>query len=407
MRKEEKDSAQSQDNNMIGIVEPKECTGCLACKDVCAIAAIDLIERDGFMYPVIDNAKCVSCNACKTVCPSLSLAVNSDYASFTPKAYAAWAVEEQLRYRSTSGGVFGVVAEAFIKQGGYVCGCSFSKDYRNAKFEAVNTRVDLDRLIRTKYFQCDMGNIYLEIRRLLRQGEKVLFCGTPCQTAALYKFVGEQRDNLYLVDFLCKGIPSQKVHERYIDLLEERYKSKVIYFGSKSKIRGWGKFFTEVKFENGKIKYLRSPLDSLFVTLTYTVRPACANCNYKSRQRVSDITIGDFWGIEGIDENTMRNGVSALIVNTEKGYGLIDNPEIQIYKEERKLADVANGRNPGYSQRVVINGKQQEFFRDFYQLPFRKVLKKYAQKNDLFSIAVRVIKSKYKRIKNVFFGGRK
>ena len=404
MVKEEKDIVRSQEIEMRQIVEYKNCTGCLACKDVCTRDAIELIECDGFMYPRIDSTKCIFCKACKAVCPSLEEAVNSSYDSFVPKAYAAWAVDEELRYRSTSGGVFGAVAEAFIKQGGYVCGCSFSEDYRSAEFEAVNTTDDLRRLIRTKYFQCDTNNIFLKVRRLLIQGEKVLFCGTPCQTAAMYKFVGERRENLYLIDFLCKGMPSQKVHERYVGLLEEKYKSKVTYFGSKSKIRGWGKFFTEVKFENGKTKYLRSPLDSLFVTQTYTVRPACASCNYKSEKRVSDITIGDFWGVEGIDENTMRNGISALIVNTEKGYGLVDNQEIQLNTEERKLDEVANERNPGYSQRVVINEKQKEFFQDFYRLPFQKVLKKYAIKNDLFSIGIRVIKRK---VKKVLCGGKR
>ena len=220
-----------------------------------------------------------------------------------------------------------------------------------------------------------------------------MFCGTPCQAAALYNYVGEKwRENLTIVDLFCKGVPSQKVHEKFLSMLEKQNNSKITYYRSKSKTKGWGKFYTEVHYANGKTEFIHSPLDNLFVTQALTVRPACANCAYKGLERVSDITIGDYWGITGIDRSIMKKGISAILVCTEKGQQLIDAVGDTIQKEIRSVFDVSGKKNPGFSEKIILGDRYYQFYDDLDKLPFKKIVKKYATNNSKPAIAWRKFK---------------
>ena len=69
------------------------------------------------------------------------------------------------------------------------------------------------------------------------------------------------------------------------------------------------------------------------------LRPSCYYCPTKELKSGSDITIGDFWGIEHIMPHLDDDrGLSCLMVNTERGQNLINS--IDAAKHEARYQDV-------------------------------------------------------------------
>lgn len=384
------------------VIDKEKCCGCMACLDSCPKKAISKTIDKGFYYPIINESLCVGCNKCHAVCPMLNKIENDDYDDFDTSAYAAWNSSDEKLKDSTSGGMFVAFAEKFIENGGCVCGCEFASDFKSCHHSIISQKSEINRIIHSKYFQSDTSGIYQEIDRLLRNNTPVLFCGTPCQCAGLFNYIDQKnRDKLTIVDLFCKGVPSPIVHKKYVEILEKKARSKVSYFRSKSKVKGWGKFFTEVVFENGKTLFVRSPLDNLFVDKCLNVRPSCSACKYKGYDRVSDITIGDYWGVSGLDNEIVKKGVSALIINTEKGQQLIESLEDTIIKREKSVFEISNHRNPGFSKTIVLGKQYSNFYNDLEKKPFRKVIKKYASNNSKLAIAWRKFKWAFSKLKYV------
>ncbi|MEG0504257.1 MAG: Coenzyme F420 hydrogenase/dehydrogenase, beta subunit C-terminal domain [Raoultibacter sp.] len=381
------------------ISEHDKCCGCQACGDACTQKAISFKLDRGFLYPCIDQSKCVECGRCVKICPVTRHVDNDEYDDYSATAYAAWNTNDDDIRNSTSGGAFIALARYCFDMGWYVAGCVFSEDYKSCSHIVTNNLSDLDKLVHSKYFQSNMCGVYQNIKTILQAGKNVLFCGTPCQAAALYSFLeGVDRSKLILVDLICKGIPSPLVHQKFVSLLEKKRKCKVVYFRPKSKVHGWGKMLTEVKYENGKREYIRSPLDTLFVTQALNVRTSCASCSYKGYDRASDLSIGDYWGITGVDERIKAKGVSAVVANTQKGYdtliGLKDRMEIR----ESTVFDISNFHNPGYGKTIILNQDHDAFFFDVDEKPFEFVLKKYAVNNSAIAIALRKLKWAWSKI---------
>lgn len=384
------------------IVDSNKCCGCLACHDACTLGAIKVSMQKGFPFPFINEQKCVQCKKCENVCPMINKAENEEYDEYDPVVWAAWNASDEKLLDSTSGGIFVELAERFIRDGGWVCGCAFSDDYKSCYHTLINKMEDIRKLTHSKYFQSNTSGIYNSISELLKKGEKVLFCGTPCQTAALHKFIKSQwREGLTLADLFCKGVPSPVIHAKFLSMLEEKEHSKIIYFRSKSKAKGWGKFFTEVRFSNGKVRFIRSPLDNLFVTQELDVRESCAHCEYKGLDRVSDISIGDYWGVTGIDNSIVKKGMSAILVSTDKGARLVESLGDSIKKEKRSVFDVSNKKNPGFSKKIELNPRYDHFFEDVEKLPLEKVIKKYASSNSMPILACRKLKWALQKVRGI------
>jgi hypothetical protein len=275
----------------------------MACVDACEAQAIGTVERNGFYYPAIDEAKCLQCGACRRVCPALAPPpADAKSVEQADGCYAAWHTDKSVRLESSSGGVFSALAARVLEVGGVVFGAAYDSQMR-LRHTAVSAAHDIDRLRRSKYVQSDARGCYRQVSELLKQGRKVLFCGTPCMTAGLRLFLGSDRtDNLLVVSLACHGVPSPVVFAHYLRRLERKYGDEVVDFNCRTKRYGWAcGGFPIVTFKRVGPKtlilednfFLRS-----FIRFHHFLRPACNDCPFRCNSSGADLTLADFWGIQ-------------------------------------------------------------------------------------------------------------
>lgn len=366
---------------MITITDRKDCCGCNACGDICAHHAITFeTDIEGFWYPVIDKSKCTDCGLCEKVCPELQI-VNlkkNDY-EYPSHTIAAIHKKMNIRWDSTSGGAFSALAEGMFEQGGYVSGAIYNSDFSVSNY-VTNNPGDLGLLRSSKYLQSNASNLYIEIKSLLRKGEKVLACGTPCQMAALRSFLQKDHENLIIVDFICRGVNSPKVYRKYLDSLEKKYGGKVVYVKAKNKELGWRNLTRKVVFDNGKSYYGVGMIDDFrrgYHTNVFC-RPSCYTCQYKGFPRMADITIADYWGIENVDKNLDNNiGTSMILLNSQKGEKFFDLIKDKLEWKETKFETILPGNIALRKSIEPANINRRQFFEDLDKGTFDDVVKKY------------------------------
>ena len=312
----------------------KDCCACGACVNICPKQAIQMQEdENGFLYPIIDNDKCIKCGLCIKTC-----ALQNSKLTNTPlKTYAAQSNNTDLK-KSASGGIFASLAINVIKAGGVVYGAALENvnGKLTCRHIAVNSVSNLEKLQGSKYIQSNIGNIYQDVKENLLENKTVLFSGTPCQVDGLREYLGKKYENLYCIDIICHGVPSNKMFQDYIETLEKKYNDKIIDFKFRDKTKGWG---LTAKGYTAKGYTAIIPAN---VSSFYYYRDSCYSCKYACKNRCGDITIGDYWGIENAHPEVLknnsvldyRNGVSCLIVNTEQGKKLIEK-----YKDDLKLIE--------------------------------------------------------------------
>ena len=298
------------------------CTGCMACVDACPKQCIQPVTRsDGFRYAEISDAYCVYCGKCFAVCPIETQTKNTG----ERKNYTANAHNDKTRNNGSSGGVFELLARQFLSQGYVVCGAAF--DGTVLRHRIIHSEKELLPLLKSKYVQSDTTGIYREIISLLKNGRRLFFCGTPCQVSALKNSVPENlQERLVTADIICHGVPSQKTFDRYIGALEEKENGKVRNFSFRVKNNKYlhAHGFSYCLEKDGKEKtidgiYLQSSYYTAFKKYLF-FRESCYTCRYATLDRVSDITLGDFWGIEKYPfPADSDKGVSMIITNTNVG----------------------------------------------------------------------------------------
>lgn len=364
-------------------LDKNKCTGCYSCYNGCPKNCISM-KRDGegFSYPQIDTDSCVNCGICEQVCPALNK-ITIETNKSIPNVYAAWSLNNEIRVDSTSGGIFSELALKFIETGGYICGARYGKNH-HIEHCIVNSEDGLKKIRQSKYAQSDVGYAYRDIKQLLLKNERLLFCGTPCECAGLLNYLNKKYDNLFIIDFVCRGANSPKVYEKFLGYLEERYHSKIKRVWFKNKTFGWNRFSTKVEFENGQA-YLEDRNNDMYIVgyiqHNLYMRPSCAKCQYKDFPRVSDITLADFWGVKLSNPMLdIENGTSLVMLNSQKGVELFNKIKSCIFCEEKTLNDTLKG-NPSILESPTMNSKREYFFKNLDNMPFEKLFRKCCYDN--------------------------
>ncbi len=366
---------------MIDIQKKEMCCGCHACYSCCPKQCIHMEEdEEGYLYPRIDETQCIHCGLCERVC----IMQNERKKAEAPRAYAAYALDEEIKSQSSSGGVFALLARTIIQRGGVVCGAAFNPEDYSVKHIFVEDLDSIKKLMKSKYVQSRMGDCYKFTKQYLEQGRIVLFAGTPCQINGLKAYLGKEYDNLYCQDIICHGVPSVKVWKVFLRHLEKRNKSKVKYNSTPSfrdKTNGWRDYAMSVPLEEKTYKcivykdtYLRGFIHNLFL------RPSCYACKSKGMSRSADITLADFWGVDKCcPEMYDVKGVSLVMTYTEKGRELWKALEKEIRYKEVDWQD-AMQRNPSGMQSVKKPQAREVFYKQMNENNFSKLVDKYTKK---------------------------
>ena len=343
----------------INNVDYINCTGCAACSSICHSDAIIMQENmEGFKYPKVIEEKCTDCNICVKICPALNI---SDHINKNQICYAVKG-QDDIRYKSSSGGFFTYIAEYVIEMGGgCVAGAAFDENLYLSHI-IVDNKHDLEKLKKSKYIQSDINNTFREIKKLLKNDRYVLFSGTPCQVAGLKSYLKKDYDNLITLDLVCHGVPPQKLFHKY---LEENFPNeKIISYDFRDKSKGWEISVESIKTENNEIKrdFYENAYGKAFIE-NLSLRKCCGKCDYANLERQGDITIGDFWGINEYKKSISDNkGISLILLNTTKGKEIFDNIKTELKEYEQIPIDYAVRGNPVLQRPVSMHINRDKFF---------------------------------------------
>ena len=387
----------------IEAIAKDHCSGCSLCSLVCAKKSIAMVpNEEGFMHPVISHSTCVECGLCYKMCPCNEEPLKE----VAPVFYTSAIKDKQRLQKSSSGGNFIALASSFVAQGGYVCGCVFN-DQMVAEHVCTNDLAVVEKMMGSKYVQSNIRDCLLDVKRLLSEGKRVLFTGTACQVAAVRNYT-KDHEGLFTVDILCHGVPSPLYLAKYKDFLEQKHKGRLVelQFRNKQEL-GWGsehRTYYEIEKDGVRQGY-RPSLPAYFCAFFWSLnlRESCYNCKFAGLNRVSDITIGDFWGYWAYFKKHFPEGISIASINTEKGKELYEQIKDDMDFCIELPEDKAKGTNTNFyhptprppSRDMFYKGLKDAKYEDFR---LRTFLNKDSRKKLLISAYGRFVPEWIKRI---------
>ncbi len=349
----------------------EKCCGCSACFSACSRNAISMVsDSEGFCYPEINRNRCISCGLCVKVCPFGEVPKTEIKQSI----YACKNKTLNERLNSSSGGVFSKLCKYMEKEHGVIYGAAFD-DLFAVKHMRSEDAEEWRKFCVSKYVQSDMNDCFRKARSDLQAGKKILFSGAPCQIAGLLKLItDEERVNLYTCDIVCHGVPSPLMWKEY---LTKTFKGEIgaISFRDKSGV-GWHNSTLTILDRNGEIRIKEAQNEGLFFKLYFNhlvIRPSCHICPFSNYERVGDITLGDYWGIEkhhpDFDDDL---GISLVMCNTEKGHELFSliKDDLEFFQMNREECIQPNLREPARP-----SSNRDLFWRAYDRYGFRKACK--------------------------------
>lgn len=331
------------------ICPPDRCTACAACMNACPKDAIRMTEQGacGYLHPTIDASRCIDCRLCARMCPANHPAnLNKPLA-----AYALRLRDEHNYLTCASGGAAMLLATAILSRGGTVYGCEM-ENWHTAAHHRYETAAEASRMKASKYVQSTVGLIYRNVKRDLKAGREVLFTGTPCQVAGLKAYLHHDYDNLYTADLVCHGVASQRLLRDNIEAMHARCGLSApdadthVTFRRKPDSPGrrirYGVFLSTDTVPEALQTFPRNDYLAAFMA-GLTLRDNCFHCPYARAERVSDITLGDYWGL-GDDCRVPRSaGISLTMPITTRGLSLLRAAFPAAYAEERPLHEALHG----------------------------------------------------------------
>lgn len=375
---------------MIYIKDKKDCCGCHACTNACPKRCITMqTDEEGFLYPIVDKINCIDCGLCEKVCP----VINQNEQSKPLYVYAAKNTDEKIRMQSSSGGIFTMLAEAVINEGGVVFGARFNKDW-DVVHDYTETIEGIAAFRGSKYVQSTIGCTYNQAKKFLQADRKVLFSGTPCQIAGLKKYLRRNYSNLLTIDVVCHGVPSPMIWRDYLEYERaERTVGKntvslslnempvITGISFRDKTYGWKKFGFKISYaaskaaENSVSKsantanceitpfnedtFMKGFLKNLYL------RPSCYHCAARQGKSGADISIADYWGVQIVHpEMNDDKGTGAVLINSNNGLNYHINIIPSLDYIQTKYTDIVR-YNPCIVKSVK-EPKEREMFWDAY-----------------------------------------
>lgn len=354
---------------MIKIDNKSKCVGCYACYSICPKKCIQMInDNEGFKYPIVDTIRCINCNMCIKVCPM----INPQKDISLQKTYAAYNKDESIRMKSSSGGLFSIFAKEILKQGGVVFGAMFDNSF-NVVHSYIKTEDELLKFQGSKYVQSSIGDTYKKCKEFLEQGRLVYFTGTPCQINGLKQYLRKEYTTLLTQDFVCHGVPSPKVWNDY----KTRFKN-IENVSFRDKTNGWIDF--NMKINDYNVSHSTDSFMIAFLT-NNILRPSCYECKFKTKDRVSDITLADLWGATNIvPEMDDDKGLSLLVINSDKGLNLFERVKSNMVYKQISL-DLSIVYNSAYIKSVRMPNSRKKVMKQINSNNFDKIVKKYCKSN--------------------------
>ncbi len=368
------------DNAVTAKLNKWQCIGCGACVSVCHKNALKLTTNEyGYYISSIDNSKCVNCGLCSNVCPALSLPKNNNFS--IPEVYEFVSDDDELLYKSTSGGFFTQAARIILEKKGAVIGAAWKEDF-TVEHVVVESEDELQRLRKSKYLQSYSGDIDKKVKELLDNDRYVLFTGTPCQVAGLRKYLGKEYDKLIIIDIFCSNAPSPMFFKKYI---EERFNGNLKNYEFRDKSKGYNCLTIKVTDNFGKtdIYYGEKEDNYQRVFNNHVMTPIhCEKCKYQSLKRYGDLSIGDFWWLDKHDKQTDQSkGINILLINNDKAKAFLESIPKERIRVLKKVPAEWTGGN-AQTKQGVYNGahpKRDAFYKAILMMPFSKAVD-YAMK---------------------------
>lgn len=372
-------------NDFPKLPDNNQCCGCTSCEVICPRNAIKIVaDQKGFLNSIIDKTKCIKCKRCEKACPILKKKEKDNIR----KVYAAYTTSKAIIMNSSSGGLSREIINAFFSHniGCKVYGCVIDNNNRIVHYGTQKIS-ETSKFYGSKYVSSDIRGIYSEIVNDLNNDIPVLFFGLPCQVAGLRSVVEllNISEKLYTVDIICHGAGSPALWQKYKSFIEKKYKGKITNFKFRDKTGGWKKYSISLMINGKKIQDTPALKVWLYLFFTGNIqRETCLPCHFANGYRYSDLTIGDFWGIEEHD-NEMNNekGVSIVTINSSKGERLFENVEI---KKKELPVDVAYKTQSNLAGGHKMNDNYRLFWKEYSNYGFMFVAKKYGRYNNKWRI---------------------
>lgn len=344
--------------------DKNECSGCSACKSICPRNCIEMIDDEyGFKYPVVNDSNCINCHLCEKICPI----VNCTKKEQKNICYYGWHKNENIRLNSTSGAAFVGISELCFSNG-YKCiyGATFNK--KRVYHTCITDIASIKTLSGSKYVQSNMDSVFNDIVKKLKNDEKIVFVGTPCQVDGLERIVEKKyRNNLLLIALVCHGVASPGIFEKYLAEIEKKNGANVknIRFRDKRyQNNELSHRFTTIYFDNNSEISTTDNLYTLMFGLGTITRDSCFKCPYTSPSGAGDITIGDFWGIENYDsnlKNEISKGISLIIPHTKLGEAICNGLNEYMYLNKVDLDYAVNNHQKQLSTPITCALDRESF----------------------------------------------
>lgn len=367
------------------IQEKRNCTGCHACANICPQACISMRGDDeGFLYPKVDYDRCIRCGKCIDVCPIFHEPERND----DPIAFACINIDDDKRMRSSSGGIFTLLAEEVLACGGVVFGAAFDDSFV-VRHRLVESIEDIPVLQGSKYVQSIIGDSFCQVKVYLDKDRMVLFSGTPCQIAGLKCFLEKDYEKLIAVDIVCHGVPSPSVWRKYIEFREHKAGSCVTGIRFRDKSKGWKDYSVAFLFENGKEyrRIFRKDIYMIVFLKNAVLRPSCYHCQFKGINRCSDITLADFWGVVHVCENFDDDkGTSLVLSHSNTGKKMLERLSSRIISRQVDVHE-ALSYNQSALMSSIRNSLRERYLKELNSENFTQLSNKYF--SDSFGIRVK------------------